>query len=70
MSEQETSRGRVSQAITAYLRVCASGGMPKHLREQVQRSVDEAERLGYFDTPEADTYHEPADDLDGGRMHR
>jgi hypothetical protein len=40
--------------MAAYLRVCSSGGMPKHLREQVQRSVDEAERLGYFDAPPAE----------------
>lgn len=44
----------VSKAMAAYLRVCSSGGMPKHLREQVQRSVDEAERLGYFDAPPAE----------------
>lgn len=41
--------GKISKAMSAYLRVCSSGGMPKELREQVQRSVDEAERLGYFE---------------------
>lgn len=39
----------VSEAMHRYLRVCSSGGMSKRRIDTVMASVEDAERLGYFD---------------------
>jgi hypothetical protein len=45
----EPERAHMSKAMSAYLRVCSSGGMPAKQRDQVNAAFEQALDLGYFD---------------------